>query len=59
MKQIKLPSHQDRKLDGKIPYNDGNPLRDLTTTFHWETFENTQVNSLGHSNNVKYWEIRG
>ena len=45
--------------NGKTPYNDGDVLRALTTTYNWETFYNTKGNDLGHSNNVKDWIIRG
>ncbi len=47
------------KNEGKTSYNDGKPLRALTTTYIRETWYNIQGNDLGHGKNVKDWEIRG
>ena len=38
--------------------NCGNSLRDLITTYIWETMYNIRGNDLGHSKNIKDWVIR-
>ena len=43
----------------KTPYNDGNSLRALNTTFGWKQPKGTRSIAVHNGNNFKDWVIRG
>lgn len=46
-------------MDSETPYNDGEPLRALTTTLIRKLLRGSRLITVLDSNNVRDWAIRG